>query len=146
MKTEFKAIPRVLKSQIIKRAAFGVLFLVLFIILISTTKDFILAFPCAVMFVFLSVNVALLLFHCINCKIICVNGLCTGIEKTKLTKRQKSILLSTDQGEIKLPLRRKLKYLQVGAEINVFLNERTLIYEREEVKEVYSYYAIEIKK
>lgn len=145
MKEKFKLIPKIIKRQIIIRGLLGITFLMLFIILIATTKDFILSFPCVILAAYLAVNSFIVFLASIDGKVICIDGQCSVMERSSILKRIKSVTVDTECGRLKIPIRKRQRNLKIGCQICLYVNEKTPIFENNELKAVSSYYAIEIR-
>lgn len=145
MKNKFKSLAAVLQRQIITRGILGTLFLILFVILICVTKDFILSFPCIVLSAYLLINAGMVLYNCLTDKVITVTGTCVEIEHSKIFKRVKAVYIQTEDKEIRVTVRKKLRRLTIGVTMNLYLPEKAQIYERDGRFATGSYYAVEIK-
>ncbi len=146
MKERFKQIPSVLQKQILLRFAAGVLFLILFAVILFNFRDHYLYLPCLVFAGFLIVNGALLFYNSIIGNYICVQGICEQIEVTGFRKRVKEIYVDLEQNTLRIAIRHRIKRIAVGDTIIVYLSDKTPVYEQHDGYMVCSYYAIEIKK
>ena len=73
-------------------------------------------------------------------------GVCVQIERAKLFKRIKSIRVQTEKGMLRVMTRQRLRRLQNGDTVVVFLSKRERLYEQNGEYIVCGYYAIEHEK
>lgn len=146
MKERFKQIPAVLQKQILLRFTVGVLFLILFAVILFYFRDYYLYLPCLVFAGFLIVNGGLLFYNSLIGNYICVQGVCEQIEVIGFRKRVKEIYVGLDQNTLRIVIKHRIKRIAVGDTIIVYLSDKTPVYEQHDGYMVCSYYAIEIKK
>lgn len=146
MKEFFKSLPYAMKKHLLIRSGLGLLFLILFTIVLLVAKDFLFAVPCLGAAIFFIVNVGILLYDCLTNNVIVIQGECLEVDRTCLMKRTHNIVLAVSMGTVKVPVRHQLKRVQVGDTVTVFLSSRTSVYENAKQQVICGYYAIEIKK
>lgn len=146
MKVKFKQLPETMKKQILLRSATGLLFIILFVIVLVYFGDIYLYLPCLLFAGFLLSNAGLLLYNSVNEKFISVRGICKNIEVTGIRKRIKSISLKLDEGTLKILIKSRLKHLAVGDTVIVYLSDKTPVYDDNGVHFICNYYALEIRK
>ena len=142
MKEMFNKIPTILKKQIIIRLILGVVFEILFLLIICFTGDFLLSMPCLVIWIYLFASGFMLIYNCVTGHCISVTGQCVEIRKSTIFKRVKTIFITSEQGIIKIPNRRLLRRLSVGDSVVVYMSDKTSVYEQDNVKVICNYYAI----
>lgn len=145
MKHKFKQLASVLQRQILARFILGGFFVLLFVILISTTKDIVLSLPCIILGLYLTVNAGTVLYNCLADKVITVTGKCIEIKHSRIFKRVKSVYIRTKDKELKIPIRKKLRGLTIGVTVNVYIPEKAQIYEKDGKFATGTYYAVEMK-
>ena len=146
MKNKFKQLPAILQRQILTRLVLGGFFILLFIILIFTTKDIVLALPCVILGLYLVINGGAILFNCLVGKVITVSGKCVEIQHSRIFKRVKSIYIQTEDKELKIPIRKKMRELTIGVTINVYIPEKATVYEKDGKFATGTFYAVEMKR
>ena len=146
MKEFFKSLPYAMKKHLLLRSVLGLLFLILFIIVLLVAKDFLFAMPCLGIAIFFLVNVGVLLYDCLTNNVIVIQGECLEIERTRFMKRTHNIVIAVDVETVKVPVRHQIKKINIGDTVTVFLSSRTSVYENGNQKVICGYYAIEIDK
>lgn len=145
MKHKFKQLAAVLQRQILIRLVLGGFFILLFVILIFTTKDVILSLPCIILGLYLVINGVTVLYNCLAGKVITVTGECVEIEHSRIFKRVKSVYIRTEDKELKIPIRKKMRGLTIGVTINVYIPEKAQVYEKDGKFSTGTFYAVEMK-
>lgn len=146
MKDKFKQLPDALQRQIVFRLAIGVGFLVLFLILQFCLGDIYFSLPCVLFGSVIIVNGGLLLYNSTKGNFISVQGVCSQVETIGIRKRIKNIYIDTEMHTIKMPVRHRIRSLNKGDTVIVYLSEKTPVYEQEHGYMICSYYALEIRK
>ncbi len=146
MKEFFKSLPYAMKKHLLIRSGLGLLFLILFTIVLLVAKDFLFAVPCLGAAIFFIVNIGILLYDCLTNNVIVIQGECLEVDRTRLMRRTHNIVLAVGMGTVKVPVRHQLKKVQVGDTVTVFLSSRTSVYEHGNQQVICGYYAIEIEK
>lgn len=146
MKEKFKKIPEALQKQVVLQFAVGVLFLILFAVILFCFRDYYLYLPCLIFACYLIVNGGFLLYNSIVGNYICVQGVCEQIDVTGFRKRIKDIYISLEQNTLCITIKHRIKRVAVGDTIIVYLSDKTPVYEQHDGYMICSYYAIEIKK
>lgn len=145
MKRKFKQLAGVLQRQVLTRLILGGFFILLFVILICTTKDIVLSLPCIILGLYLIINGGTILYNCLASKVITVTGQCVEIEHSRIFKRVKSVYIRTEDKELKIPIRKKMYGLTIGVTINVYIPDKAQIYEKDGKFATGTYYAVEMK-
>lgn len=135
--------PRPLKQQFFARLGIGLVAITLFAIIQVLTKDFYLAVPVIVLAIFMIASGLFLFNSYKKGNILCVKCSCIYIERTKIKNRIKSIHVLTEKGVLQLFIRRKIKNLAVGDDLNIYISKKTAIYERAKQNVICDYCAIE---
>lgn len=145
MQEKLKNIPNALKWQMFIRFGLAGIFAFLFVLIMIFTRDIWFALPCIIAFLFFSINGGIVLYDCMMNRYIVITGECIGIERTSLLHRVKSIELSSGNGIVRLPIRNKLKRIQEGKQVVVYVSSRTAVCEMNSEKILCGYYAIEVR-
>lgn len=146
MKERFKQIPEELQKQILLRFLVGVLFLILFVVILFCFWDYYLYLPCLFFAGYLIVNGAALFYNSIIGNYICVQGVCEQIDVTGIRKRVKNIYIGMERNTLCVTIKHRIKRVAVGDTIIVYLSEKTPVYEQHDGYMICSYYAIATKK
>ena len=146
MKDKFKQLPDALQRQIAIRLAAGAGFSVLFLIVQFCMGDICFSLPCAVFGGVMIVNGGRLLYNSTKGNFISVRGVCRQIETTGIRKRVRNLYIDTEPYILKLPVRQRIRNLDKGDTIIVYLSEKTPVYEQDNGYMICSYYALEIRK
>lgn len=146
MREFFKSLPYAMKKHLLIRSGLGLLFLILFTIILLVAKDFLFAVPCLGAAIFFIINVGTLLYDYLTNNVIVIQGECLEVERTRIMKRTHNVVLAVVEGTVKVPVRHQLKRVQVGDIVTVFLSSRTSVYGNESQQVICGCYAIEIEK
>ena len=146
LKKIFKKIPEPLQKEILKRIGYSFLVVIISIILILTTRDWILSVPCFFLCLYLLVSAITLYINSIKNKIICITGTCVEIERSRLKRNGKSISLDIDGKTVKLPFKRRIKGVQEGSTVAVYMHEKTKVYNNQFGFVICDYYILEVEK
>lgn len=146
MKDKFKRLPEALQKQVVLRLAIGAGFFILFLIVQLCMGDIYFSLPCVIFGGVMIVNGGLLLYNSTKGNFISVRGVCRQIETMGIRKRVRNIYIDTEPYILKLPVRQRIRNLDKGDTIIVYLSEKTPVYEQDNGYMICSYYALEIRK
>ena len=146
IRENFKKIPEPLQKEILKRIGYSTLVITVSLILILTTNDWILCVPCLFISLYLCVTAITLYLNSVNGKIICITGICVEIERSRLKRNGKSVSLDVDGKCVKLPFKRRIKGIQEGSTVSVYMNEKTKVYNNQFGFVICDYYILEVEK
>ncbi len=144
MKDKLKQIPKALKTQIILRFMLGFTALVTAVIMLAIAKDFILGLPLLLLFAYMAIDGGRLLYSGYMGKYVVVAGECVGIERTSIRKRVKYIIMRTEKGDMRVPVRKRMRKLTEGDTVSVYMSPKNRIYDGDRYLTVFGYYAIDI--
>ena len=145
-KENFKKIPETLQKEILKRIGYTALVIVVSLVLILTTKDWILCVPCLFISLYLCITAITLYINSVKGKIICITGICVEIERSRLKRNGKSVSLDVEGRCVKLPFKRRIKGIQEGSTVSVYMNEKTKVYNNQFGFVMCDYYILEVEK
>ena len=145
-KENFKKIPETLQKEILKRIGYTALVIVVSLVLILTTKDWILCVPCLFISLYLCITAITLYINSVKGKIICITGICVEIERSRLKRNGKSVSLDVEGKLVKLPFKRRIKGIQEGSTVSVYMNEKTKVYNNQFGFVICDYYILEVEK
>lgn len=148
MKEKFKRLPGALQRQIMLRMAIGIGFLALFFGIQFCLGDIYFSLPCVVFGGVIIANGGFLLYNGVEGNFISVQGVCRQIEVTRIRKRIRNIYIDTEPEPyiLKMPVRHRIRNLNKGDTIILYLSEKTPVYEQDNGYMICSYYALEIRK
>lgn len=144
MREKFRSIPKPLMKQISGRFVIGGISLIVGVVMFAVSKDFIFGLPCLVLFVYLALDGGRILYCALTGKYVTVRGDCLTIEYTSIRKRVKSLIIQTEKGKMKIPVRKRIKHISVGDCVTVYMSEKARIFEQDDGLIVFGYYAIEV--
>ena len=146
MKDGFKLLQQALQRQVAIRLAAGAGFILLFLAVQLGLGDIYLSLPCLLFGGVMIVNGSLLFYNGVKGNFIRVQGVCRQVETAGIRKRIRNIYIGTELYTIKMPVRHRIRNLDKGDTVIVYLSEKTPVYEQENGYMVCSYYALEIGK
>lgn len=146
MKEKFKGLPAALQKQIILRLAACALSLLLFVVMLAVYRDLYQCLPFVVFCLFFGAFGALLLFRAADGKFVVVDGQCNKVERTAIRKRPKTIYFVSEPHSVKLPVRHRIKNIEAGDSVTVYVSENAPVYQEEGCQILSGYLAIEIRK
>ena len=146
MRERFKQLPEALQKQVLTRFGIGVLFLLLFLIIVFCFRDLYLSLPCLLFAGFLIASGGCLFYNGLMGKYVRIQGICNQVETTGIRKRIRYIYITMEQSIVKLPVRQRMKNLAVGDTIIIYLSDREPVYEQDNGYLVCSYFALERRK
>jgi hypothetical protein len=144
MVNDYNKLPEPLKKLLLIRVAFAALSLILGVCLIITTRDPYVYMPGIGVFVFFVFAVLSLFRRAVSGRYVVVSGECIDVVRSTVRKQMKSIIISSGESEICVVLRNRSRNILPGAHIDVYLSDKTPVYEKDGVKTVYSYLAINV--
>lgn len=143
MREKFKQLPEALQKQVLYRIVAGLVFLLCTIIILMFYRDIYLLLPCLCFAVFFTLNGLWVFRETAAGKYVVIEGRCTGIERTPLRKRIKSIYIEADAVTVKIIAKQRIKQLVIGDTVKVYVFEKTPVYDQEQCKLLCSYLALE---
>lgn len=146
IRNNFKKVPEPLQKEILKRIGYVALVIIVSLILILTTSDWILCVPCVFISLYLLISAITLYINSVKGKIICITGTCVDIERSRIKRSGKSISLDVEGKYVKLPFKRKIKGIQEGSTVSVYMNEKTKVYNNQFGFVICDYYILEVEK
>lgn len=146
MKDKFRHLPDALQKQVVLRLAIGAGFFALFLVVQFSMGDIYFSLPCVVFGGVMIVNGGLLFYNSAKGNFISVRGVCRQIETTGIRKRVRNIYMDMEPYILKLSVRQRIRNLDKGDTIVVYLSEKTPVYEQDNGYMICSYYALEIRK
>ena len=146
MNNGLKHLPLPIQKQLLLRFVGGIIFIILFAIMMIMSKDFTLSLPALVVSIFLLINVVVIYHTFSNNKYIAVEGTCLRVDETEIRKRIKAIYLAADEGILKIQIKHKPPKIKEGSRVTVYMSPSTPIYEKDDIMILNNYFAIEQRK
>ena len=142
LREAFRTFPAVLQHQILLRfgltlgaaAAFGLLW--------ALSSAFWFGAPFLMLALWMGaagIQMFLTLYHG---KYTRVKATCKQVSTTPILKRPKALILSTEQGDLRLRMQQRIQKPEVGVLYHLYLSDSTAVYQAEDVLVVSSYYAL----
>lgn len=146
MREKLQSLPAALRRQILFRLCLGSAALLLFFVILLSSWDIYLCIPCLILSTFLIVNGGWLLYNCIKGAYVTVQGVCFEIETKGILKRVKAFYLSSEDRQLKVPARQRIRNLRCGDTVTVYMSNKTPVYESGNIYTICSYHALDIRK
>lgn len=146
IKEEFTKLPVPLKKEVLARLFIGGISLLIFAAILISTRDFRLCFPCLILSVFLLINCCGLLANCIDKEYMCLAGYCTEVQTVGFHKRIKAVKADINGIPLRIQVKRRVRNVTVGDQVELYVSTHTPVYEQDGIQNIYSYYAMEIRK
>ena len=144
MQAKFKQFPQVLQKQILIRITAGFIALLMLIIIFAYRGSLELMFPCIGFSALFFISALLLYIRCDEGRYVVIQGICTEIDKTGIRRKVKDIYIKGDQFTIRIARpTMKLRNLNVGDRITIYLTDNTPVYEMDGCKVVCNTLAVE---
>ncbi len=145
MRERFGKMPQALQKQVLFRSGVSFLFWLLFIIILISFQDIYLILPCLLLACYLTGSSIWLFYQSVAGNYMHLQGECIRLETIGIRKRVRSVHLALEQGIVKIPVRQRIRRLSEGDTVNIYVAEKTPVYERDGIYIISSYYAMEIQ-
>lgn len=144
-KAQYDAMPEPLQKQILIRLGFALAFFLLFILVLCMMFDWLTTIPFVAISLYSLMSAGALFIRTANKEYVVVRGRCVETEVTLIRKRSKSILIETEEHMVRVTLRQRLRRIPQGTYLEVYVANNAQVYERDGVKLLYTYLAVEYK-
>lgn len=114
--------------------------------LIIFLRDLILTLPGLVLTLFFYINAGIIFYDGTHNRIITVKGVCVEIERTRLRKAAKRVLIAVGDKVVKLTVKRRLGRISEGDDVALYLSHKTAMYEYDGMLHVCEYHALEVQR
>ena len=141
MREKFEKIPPPLQKQIIMRCGAALVSLLLMVVSLLLEGNLYLSLSVLLFFAFYGFSALQLLYRAVTDQIVVIRGHCTGLEKTPMRRRIKTLYLWSDPHTVKIQIAGKLRNVDEGDIITVYTATGTPVYEK-----LSTYLAIDILK
>ena len=130
MKNPITLLPTAIRKHLVIRTGLGIVFAILFVVLLACVRDIILSLPCIVFAAFL-LGSAFSLMHAQRAgNVLCVRGNCVKLEKGLFHLRNKAVYLDSEHGTIKVVAFKTLKKIAIGDLLDLYIKKSSHVYER----------------
>lgn len=145
LKELYMNLPVTLKKQVALHIGISALSIILLFLVAILFQDIVLALPCMLFSAFVIVKGAILFYNCIVGNYLEITGVCSDVEITGFRKRVKSITLKAENKLLKLPIHYKLKNVNVGDHLIVYMSKQTRVYYKDGNYIADNFYGISIE-
>ena len=143
----FKQIPEPLQKQILYRLAYGAAILFVTIVLFFYTLDWISVLACVIAIIACIISAFSLFRRAVIGDYVEIRGEFLKVILNAVKRRPKAIILCTeDNQKLKVMIKQKLKKINTGSKITVYVATNTPVYEDNGMQLLYSYLVLDIKK
>jgi len=139
----FKQIPEPLQRQVLYKVGYGAVILLVTVILLFCTMEWFSVVACFVATIFCFISAFTLFRRSVIGDYVVISGECIGANITAVRKRTKMIVLRTEDNQIlKVMMTNRLKKINVGSKIILYIASNMPVYEKDGAILLYSYLAI----
>lgn len=128
MREKFEKIPPPLQKQIIMRCGAALVSLLLMVVFLLLEGNLYLSLSVLLFFAFYGFSALQLLYRAVTDQIVVIRGHCTGLEKTPMRRRIKTLYLWSDPHTVKIQIAGKLRNVDEGDIITVYTATGTPVY------------------
>ena len=146
MREKFEKIPPPLQKQIIMRCGAALVSLLLMVVSLLLEGNLYLSLSVLLFFAFYGFSALQLLYSAVTNQIVVIRGHCTGLERTPMRRRIKTLYLWSDPHTVKIQIAGKLRNVDEGDIITVYTATGTPVSENEGCQQLSTYLAIDILK
>jgi hypothetical protein len=146
MLNAFKQIPAPLQKQILHRLGYGVVLLFVTIILFFYTIELFSVLACVFAMIFFVFSSFSLFRRAVIGDYVIISGECLSVILAAVKRSIKTIIIRTDDNRIlKITIKHKIKKIEAGTKIIVYVASNMPVYEDGDVYLFNSYLALDIK-
>lgn len=142
MKETFLQFPAPLRRHILIRAVGCILGIGMMVMLLACRGDWKLLLPCGILSAVCMESAAALFDRCHRKQYIVITGICTDIERTSFRRHIKSLYLRSDGFNIKIVGVGKIRDLNTGDTVAVYLADNTAVYDMDGYQVICTYLAL----
>ena len=141
----FRTFPAVLQHQLLLRFGLSLGAVAAFALFWGLSEQFWFGAPFLMLAAWMGVS-AVQLFRtiCLG-RYVCVQAICKQVVTTAILKRPKALILSTEQGDLRLRIQQRIQKPEVGIFYCLYLADDTSVFRSENGLQVSSCYALEQK-
>lgn len=146
MRKKFEKLPQALQKQILFRSGGSVLLWLIALAVLVNFRDVYLFLPCLLCAGCLTIESIRMACHIAEGRYIHLQGECIQMDRTGLRRKISSLYLALEAGVVKVPVRKRIRNIEKGIIVSVYVACDIPVYEKDGVYIVNSYYAMEITK
>ena len=146
MKEKFKKIPQPLQKQIIIKYGATLASLLLMTVSLLLERSLYLSLSFLMFFAFFGFSASQLLYRAAAGQFVVIRGQCTRLEKTPIRRHIRTLYLWADPHAVKVQILGKLRNVDAGDTVVVYVSDNTPVYESEGWQQLSTYWAIDIMK
>ncbi len=144
MKEKFKKIPQALQKQIIIKYGAALVSLFLMAVSLLLERNLYLSLSFLIFFAFFGFSASQLLYRSAAGQFIMICGQCTRLERTPIRRHIRTLYLWADPHTVKVQITGKLRNINVGDAVAIYVSDNTPVYESEGCQQLSTYLAIDI--
>ena len=142
----FRQIPKPLQKQILYRLGYGAAILLVTVMLLFYTMELFSVLACVFIMIFFTANSFLLFRRAVIGDYVVISGECLDVTLTAIKRRTKMVILCTeDKRIIKIMIKQRLKKIDIGSKIILYVASNVPVYESSGVYLLNSYLALDMK-
>ena len=143
----FKQIPEPLQKQILYRLAYGAAILFVTIVLFFYTLDWFSVLACVIAIIACIISAFSLFRRAVIVDYVEVRGEFLKVILNTVKRRPKAIIILTeDNRKLKVMIKQKIKKINAGSKITIYVAKNVPVYEDNGMQLLYSYLALDIQK
>ena len=131
-----------LKRRVLYRSCAGIGMLAIGVALFLFEGDYIYIVPFALMAAFFFVDAGIVAYAIAKRNFVRINGTCTEVIRTKLLGHVKEIRMNAGEYDLRIIVRRRIRGIEPGRSMALFLTNGLRLYEKEGAYIVCSYLAL----
>ena len=144
MKEKFKKIPQALQKQIIIKYGAALVSLLLMTVSLLLERNLYLPLSFLIFFAFFGFSASQLLYRSAAGQFIMICGQCIRLERTPIRRYIRTLYLWADPHTVKVQIAGKLRNINVGDAVAIYVSDNTPVYESEGYQQLSTYLAIDI--
>lgn len=142
IRESFRTFPAVLQHQILLRCGLTLGGLAAFGLFWALSSAFWFGAPFLLLALWMGASAVQTFLTVFHGKYACVHAACKQVITTAILKRPKALILSTEQGDLRLRIQQRIRKPEVGELFTVYLADNAMLYEGEDGYVVSSYLGI----
>jgi len=150
MLKRFRSLPEPLQRHLLIQFGLTTLFLLLSVLAIITYKDiasFLIGVSISVVYF---IYTMVLFYRAANGKYVVIHGICSDAIISPIRRKVKAFYIKTEteyrEVTIKVTARQRLKRVPIGHTVELYVDEKTTLHEKDGCHLLYSYWAVKIKE
>lgn len=146
MKDAIRQLPEAIQRKLLSHVLLAGACIVMIIALSFLSRDIRFVLPFIAMLAFLCYRAFHVFRVAVTNDYIIIAGTCIESDLSPIRKRTKAIYLATEGQTVRVPMQNKLSKYSKGAEMRLYVDKRTPVYEKDGILIIAQYLAVEAKK